>query len=237
MPLKARVRALRTLDTNRLSQAASRPGADPRTWVAIGKIEEIGLGDQGLVVALRIIEGPLAKEIVPCEVASSLASSSTFTSAPFQVGDIAVCVIPQGDANVMPIVIGFLHAPSRLPPKTVNGETLSASLLRAAFVIAASQRAEVSLAELRVTADKLELADVEPSQPYMRGKDFVDALSTFLTTVETASTAASQACVGPLAPLKAFFDPALPTSLAGAIKIFKAKLVDGVTLSTKIFGE
>lgn len=250
--MPGRRRAVRALDANRLSQAASRPGTDPRVWVALGRVLEWGSDAEGATASVQFLEGPLAGEPAVCEMASGLASAGTYLGHPASVNDIAVCLILSGDANTLPIIVGFVHSPERQPAKAINGAEIDLALLRRAHILADPHMdAEIELARVRVTADKILLAEIEPTQPFVRGKDFMSALDAFLdasnklaTTVKTASSAASAACVGPLAALKPFFDPAIPTSLFGALTVWqgaittlRSKLIEGVALSRKIIGE
>lgn len=244
-----RARASRRLDVTRLAQAASRPGADTRTWVLHGRVVELGYGaEEGLIVVVSVLGGSLAGEEVVCELAPSLARAGALASLPIAIGDTAVCVVAEGEANIPPSVVGFLRMADAPAPSAVNGRAIDLALLAAAYVLADPARAlELELGDTRLVAPTIKLGPTpDPTQPFVRGKAmaqalgaWLDAIGTFCTTAATASTAASAACVGPIAPLKAFFDSFTPAlnSLKSASSTLKSRLVEGDVLSQRITGE
>jgi hypothetical protein len=240
-------RSLRPLDVTRLGQAATRPGSDPRSWLFVGTVTEVAY-DEGLVVVVHANEGALAGEEVPCEVLGFVATAGGTVATAIAVGDLALALCPSGDPNNMGLVVGFQHEPATPPPATVNGVPINAALLADTHVLADVERAaEVELKTLRLVVDQLRLGPTpSPTQAFVRGTAFAKALKTFLdgcttlaTTTQTASTAASSACVGPLAPLKAFFDAFTPALVKWKTDIaaLKAHLVEGDALSKHITGE
>lgn len=243
---------LRPLDVTRLAQAAQRPGIDPRTWVFVGRVIEVEYEGGELVVVVKPDEGGLMGEPITCEVARGVASSSALTSQPVREGDIAIGLAFGGDANNLPVVIAFVHGPDTLPPSEVNGQTIDAALLAGSHVLADPERsAEVELAHVRVVAKSIELGPTpEPTQPFVRGQAFVDALGAFLdglnTLVGTPTTGLtggftllSAASVSVLTPLKPGFEMArlALTAFKPKIAVLKSHLVEGDALSKTITGE
>jgi hypothetical protein len=246
----ARTRTLRRqIDPGRLGLAAARPGIDPRTWVAIGVVEELGYSTaEGLIMVLRVVQGALVGEMVTCELAPSLARSGALISAPIAIGDVGVMVVPDGDANNVPAVVGFLRMEEAPAPSHVNGRPADLALLGAAYVLADPERElEVVTGDARIVSPTLKLGPThEPTQPYVRGQAlaaalgaFCDGLSTFSTGASEAFKAIGVAATGSLTPLKA---PMLALevaskSLGQAAASLKAELVTGHVLSKFITGE
>lgn len=246
MALKGR--ALRGIDPTRLGQAASRPGIDPRVWSCFGRVTDVAWdAESGGIVSVDIVGGPLDGETdVVCSVAPSFAGTGAIASSPIQVGAVVVVTIPEGDLNVDPQVVGYAVGPDVTPPGTVAGQPM-ADLFASSHVLAdLGHEGNVELKALRVVAEAIRLVAAEPTQAFVRGNEFADALKTWLdatsslaTTVQTASSAASAACIGPLEPLKAFFDALTPALATWKVDIgtFKATLVPGQVLSTKLHAE
>lgn len=244
-------RALRPLDATRLGQGGARPGNDPRAWVALCRVEEVAY-DQGSVVVARAIEGPLMGEPITCDVGQGVATEGGMSSTPIAIGDICLIGIFGGDANHMPVVLAFVHEPETPPPATVNGQTIDADLLAAAYVLADPDRiAELALKTVRLVAEAISLGDTpDPSQPFVRGQAFMDALSTFLEACSTlvgtpttgllgAFTELGAASTGTLTPLSLPFGIAVDALGVWKVAIakFKSHLVKGDALSTVITGE
>jgi hypothetical protein len=250
-PLPRR-RARQALDTGRMAQAVSRPGIDPRTWVALGRVIEVGY-DNGWVVACTILDGALVNEDVTCDVSASFAHALSMASVPIEVGDVAVIVMPGGEANNMGIVVGFIHAPNTRVANSVNGEDVGLPLAQRAIVVSNSTAdVELSFKSVRLSADAVRIGPGnDASQPFVRGQDFVDALDDFLEATESmvgtsttgllgAFTTASAVALPPyLAPLLTPFQLAVTalTQWKAAIRVFRSHLVVGDALSAHIKGE
>ncbi len=250
-PLTRR-RASQALDTSALAQAVARPGIDPRTWVTMGVVIEVGW-DNGFVVVVRIAEGALCGEEVACDVAVPFASALTMATCPIEEGDFAVCVVPGGDANNMPIVIGFLHTGETRTAKKVNDLTVDANLVQRAVVVSnAAVDAELSFGNVRLTAEQIRLGPgAAPTQPFVRGRAFVDALEDFLDALDAlvgtpvggglskVFTDLGAAASGPLLPLAVPFGLAVTAlgKFKTAIKELQLHLVQGDALSDHITGE
>jgi hypothetical protein len=239
---------LRGIDPTRLGIAASRPGIDPRVWVCFGRVKDVAWdAESGGLVSVDIVGGPLDGERdVVCSVATTFAGTGAISSSPIQVGAVMVVVIPEGDANVDPQVIGYAVGPDVTPPVTVAGQAM-ADLFASSHVLGDPEHdGNVELKALRVVAEAIKLVVAEPTQAFVRGGDFTDALKTWLdgvdqllTTMIPLSTDTAADCVGPLLPLAPFFTgfatalQALKTSGA----TFRATLVPGQALSTKLHAE
>jgi len=241
-------RSLRGIDATRLGQAAARPGIDPRTWVVLGRVVEVELEGGDQIVVVRADEGALAGETIVCEVGVHVASSGAFASSPIRVGDFAAVIVQGGDANNLPLVVAFSHTADTPPPKAVNGVAIDAALLAGSYVLADTERrVELELKGLRLVAEKVELGpDPTPTQPFVRGQAFADALSAWLdgcdsfgSIIEMQFGVLSQAAIGPLAPLKVPFEAikAGATMWRSSIATLKSHLVAGDMLSTTITGE
>lgn len=237
----------RTFDANRLAIAATRPGIDPRCWIAYGTVEEITFTPiVGYVVAVSFVGGPLNGEgPIPCTVAAPFARLNAIGGAPFSVGDLAVVVIPEGDANVDPIVIGFVNSPEQAPSVLVNLQPVTAAFLEGAHVLADPTKAlEVEVLTARLNATLVQLASPAPTQAYLRGTVFAAALSAYLSASATFATTAATACatlvtasVGPLAPLVPGFTALGTAFTTWGTAISTLQGTASQWLSAKIFGE
>lgn len=208
----ARRRARQTLDTSAMAAAVARPGIDPRTWIALGRVTEVGF-DNGLVAAVMITEGALMGEEVACDVLSPFASVLATASAPIEVGDTVLIACLQGDANTMPIVLGALHTGSTRAPVAINGRKLDAALAGGNLLLSnEAADAEIAVKNLRITAETTRLGpSANPTQPFVRGQAFADALSDFLEA-QLKFAAALTTAIGAAVPAEAGFK-----SLAAAV--------------------
>lgn len=209
------------------------------------------------------------EEDLVASVAPTFAGPGRISSSPITVGAVGIFLVPAGDPNVDIQLIAWSLGPALAPPATVAGEDMADLFGTAVVLGAGDLPYVLELAELlaqvngdvtaeldgdleitaaaaRVIADTVHLVKGDASQAFVRGNDFADALNawldattTFATTVQAASTAASLVCVGPLAPLKAFFDALTPALVTWKTDVatLKAKLVPGQALSQKLFGE
>lgn len=260
---------MRSLDANRLGQAVGgRPGIDPRSWVFLARITAWNfVPDVGGLCMVQALTGPLVGEDdIACTIPSSFARPGAFSHSPVELGTTAVVLVPDGNPNIDPQVIAFVLGPSAVPPKTVASQPVSEGLLQASHVFAdPTKEANIELAALRLVTDTINLVKADPTQPFVRGADFVKALTVFLDALGTFTAVAAQQCdlasaasIGPLSGYKPMWT-AIGTALASlggtlpsfvpsggvvprpkqasAVGVLESKLVDGVTLSTHVKAE
>lgn len=112
MPTGARAR--RSIDVGRIGLAVSQPGIDPRTWTTVGRVDDdpqavrwvLGIG---WIADVSFVGGPLDGETeVPCRVAGSISGSLTGDYAPLPPGCSVVVVLPSGNPEESPIIVGKL---------------------------------------------------------------------------------------------------------------------------------
>lgn len=243
MTTPARIR--RTLDFNRLGQALSRPGIDPRTWIDLARVDDADdaitwLEGTGWIVDVNFITGELAEEDeVPCQVATWLGGHAQGSYAPVKRGCMVVVLLPAGNANVAPVILGTLHNPEDCPaPSVVNELTITESVMLENIVLVSEDSVEAEFgdsARLRagtwhIVGDRLHLAPDavrgDSTQAFVRGDDFGDALGTFLDSLGTfTSTVVTAANV--VWPAVA---PALPAGVGSALQAWVASVANAAAL-------
>lgn len=229
-------RATQRLDPNRLAQALSRPGNDPRTWVAFARVAEIVFDvEDGLTVAVDFTGGPLEGERdVPCLIAEPFARAAALGAAPFAVDDQAIVVLPEGDPNVFPVAVGFISMGTQPAPAEVNGTPITAEKLAADHVLVdPSKGLDWELSTIRMVASVLQLAAEAPTQPFVRGLDLVSSLNSLVAALNTYASALVTA--PPATPVTGAQTGPAATALAASLTAFSNSLQ--ATLSSKIVGE
>lgn len=232
----------RRIDMQRLRDATRGPGADTRTWVALGVVDDDDDAIRwetpwGWIVDVTIQGGPLDQETIPCRVPLPFAGDARTQSAPIARGVEVLLLLPEGDPNAMPIAWGMLHNERAPVPDTVNGDDLDEALATSTHVLVTPHAVAEQIEGTRtvktgdthqILGPKIELADAGAAQSYVRGDDQKSALDDFLTSFSTWTGAVKVAI----------------TSLGGAldntaIDLAVTQLRNGLSgaLSSKIKGE
>ena len=248
MSTKSRIR--RVLDFGRLRDALSGPGADPRTWVCLARVDddpaalrwETGVG---WIVDVTLTSGELAQEgPIPCRVPVGWGGAGNLLSAPALRGSEVLIGFPDGDPNVSPMILGVLHNPTdNAPATTVNGQAIDLTLAEATHILVTPRDVEVQAgAAVRVTATgaakvlapSVVLAEDSATQPFVRGTDLRMALDTFAAQIQAAF--ANLVPPGPpVAPVTGVQAAAALAAITAAVAVFQAQA--NVYLSTRITGE
>lgn len=107
-----------TIDTGRLGQALSFPGADPRTWVSLAVIEDLGVDpENGVYADVR----KLPSGDKECAVVGSSYVGSGFGAwFPLAVDDLVVLLYPQGNPASGPVIVQRLWSGSDPPPSELG---------------------------------------------------------------------------------------------------------------------
>jgi len=135
MPTSARRR--RPVDVERLSRAVSRPGIDPRAWVATARVDDTGEAvrwstEAGWVIDVTFYGGALDQQgEVPCRALNRSGGGDGYGEYyPPTIGCEALVVIPDGAPDAGPVVLGGLdNGDGCVPPSTINGLPISGDLL------------------------------------------------------------------------------------------------------------
>jgi hypothetical protein len=244
-------RGRRRVDFGRLREASAGPGADPRVWIALGRIDDdedaVRWEDElGWVVDVTFSGGGLDQEgPVACRVTSAFGGDGLGRSEPPARGVVVVVAIPEGDPNTEPTVLGYLAGPGCAPPSAVNGDDITETKALGTHLLVSDAavdwqvedgirfKATGSSAKARLLAPAVELATQGAGQAFVRGNAQKDALVTFLTALGTWASSVETTMTN--AP---FPKPGLAASLAAlqtAITQLKTDLASA--LSTKIKGE
>lgn len=237
------------LDVNRLREAISGPGADPRSWVAIARVDDEPDARRyepayGWIVDVTMQSGPLAGEgPVPCRVVSLFGGAGFGASCPVALGAEVLVLMPDGDPNVQPVVVGYFSNPGEPLPSTVNGQSANEAFAEATAF--AKTDASVSLevgptlrasatSKASVEAPTVALADEAATQPFVRGTDLQTALANLSSALNTYATALVPP--GPPAtPVTAAQTGPAATALIAALTTFTNAVA--ASLSTRIVGE
>ena len=107
-------RARRTVDISKLSSAVSRPGIDPRCWVTLAQVTDVGFdAAEGFFVDVEFL--PTGEQQC-CLLGSHYAGENYGQAALPQVDDVVVVVVPNGDQSAGPVVICKLWNAADPPP-------------------------------------------------------------------------------------------------------------------------
>jgi hypothetical protein len=197
----------RTVDRGRFSRMASAPGVDTRTWISLARVDDDddairwGAPDSedgavGWLVDVHFIGGALEGEgPVVCRVASQVGAEGQTASDPVPRGCLVVVALPEGEPDVMPVIVGFVSSVGCAVPSEVNGTPIDEEYALATSIrVLAGDVDEQVGGDIRVRAegDHRVLADgtlmlgvQDPNQAFVRGNAQKDAIGDFLTSFTT----------------------------------------------------
>lgn len=108
------MRARRSIDIGKLAEATSRPGQDPRVWLSLAIVSELGLDPaSGVYADVRLIP---SGEPETCLVGSPYAGGGFGAYFPIQVDDTVLVAFPQGDPNWGPVIVSRMWNSGDMPP-------------------------------------------------------------------------------------------------------------------------
>lgn len=96
-------RARSSVDVGRLSAAASRPGIDPRVWLTLAVVEEIGFDPDNGVFADIIYQPDGTRETAL--VGAAYAGNEFGFYCPIEVGDTVLVAVAGGDPGNGPVIV------------------------------------------------------------------------------------------------------------------------------------
>ena len=249
MATRSRIRT--RFDAGRLREIVSAPGIDQRSWVFLARVDNDPdairwESDYGWIADVTITGSQLDGEgPIPCRVAWSYAGDGVGRSEPIQRGVQVVVVMPEGDVNGTPVIVGVLSTPDLPPPSSVNGEGVGESYAEATHFLRTTHNVEAEVgsewrtkaaASTKLLAPSVYLAEDNAAQPFVRGNDqfaalgsLLDALNTFAAALATPPGAAPNAAV--TVPVAA----AAASTLAASVASVRASLQ--ASLSSRILGE
>jgi len=231
-------------DMVRIGEAVSQPGIDPSSWANIARVDDdpdaITWDEEiGWIVDVTFQGGKLDQEgPVPCRVSAPFAAKMELESNPIAQGCEVLVVLPGGDANESPMIVGQMSNSGDCPVPlafraqgTESAPTpITESLMLDTHVLITehSKRQQVgaywrcdATDAAGLHAEGVTLADPNATQAYVRGDEFGEALGAFCDGVNTMTELAVTAfaeleklAVGPIAPLK-LFTKAVGDALAG----------------------
>lgn len=193
------------LDFGRLREAIAGPGVDPRTWITTGRVDDDPAAIRweepfGWVVDVTFTGGALDGDGPnPCRVASWLAGQDQAFSAPQVRNSEVIVVIPEGNPNTNPIIVGMIHnGDDNAAPLEVNGTpvTQDYALANQITVVPGGVDQQVG-GDVRVKAGGVnrqlaplvELAEQGASQAYIRGNDYTSSEEAFLSALNAYTSA------------------------------------------------
>lgn len=182
------------------------PGIDPRSWVVIARVDDdpdairwAAAGSEdgplGWLVDCTVQGGPLDQEpINGCRVSSSFDGDGTQRIEPIARDCLVVVVVPEGNVNAEPTIVGVLASAQCDPPDTVNGTTIDEAYALATHILVTSHAVDQQVAgDIRVKTDganrvlgaTVELADEGATQSFVKGDDQQSALDDWFTAFNT----------------------------------------------------
>lgn len=247
----------RRINTKLLGQAGAAPGNDPRTWIAIARVDDdpdaIRFRDQedgpvGWVVDVTFQGGPLDQEgPIPCRLGSSFTGNDALRSEPIARDCLVVVMIP-GNPNDECTIACQLPTVGCEPPSEVNGTELNEEYALVNHVLVTPHGVDEQIGgDRRIKTDgthrilgpSIELADEGAGASYVRGEDLESAINAFADALNTLAIATS---AGFTAITPAGGGPAIGTTFATALTQFQASLAQfkaaaNTYKSTRIKGE
>jgi hypothetical protein len=239
MATRSRIR--KQIDFGRLREALAGPRADSRSWNAIARVDDTPDAVQfipgyGWVADVTFVSGELGGEgPIPCRVLSFFGRPDEATVAPVALGAEVVVMVTDGDVNVQPVILGYLHNPTDSPiPTTVNGVDVSEGYAAANVVARSTSGLNAELgpvvrvsatSQFTVEGPQIRLADDTAVQSFVRGQDIETALNNLATALSASGAfvsilpAANPITASP-ALLTAFlnFGTALAASMSSRIR-------------------
>lgn len=198
----ARKRRTRTrgssIDFGRLREALSGPGADPRTWNAIARVDDDEdaiqwIDNVGWVVDVTFVSGPLGGfGPCPCRVMSMFGAPGEASLCPVSRGAEVVVMVTDGSPLVQPVILGYLHNPTIPLPTSVNGEAVTEAYAQDTAIVAAPSKsldaqfgdrlrlaAESSAGKASLLGRFVDLAQDNATKSFVLGEDMKAAIDAF----------------------------------------------------------
>lgn len=212
-------------DLRRLFLAGSFPGADPRTWATAVRVDQQGghwdVG-VGWVVDVLPYGGELeSQDPIPVRVLSAGPGGSGFGEyIPPSDAAEALVVLPGGDPEVNPVLVGYLtNEDDAHPPASVGSLPISSTATTSTDALVSPFDTEIKVSPFHrrqqfagrwaLTADRITLDTTDLRlggetglQPALLGQTTVDNTNELLQALEKLA-ASLIPLVGPLSPLSA----------------------------------
>lgn len=238
----ARTRTRLRMDFGRIAEAVKRPGVDPRTWLALARVDDdpdarVWDDELGWIVDVTFRGGALDGEgPIPCRVMGA-AGAGAGVYRPPHLDALVVVAVPHGDPNNDCIVLGELHDVEHVPPAEVNGTQITEEFALATHILVyPGEDIDAQFRNVRLTGEQMVLGAAEADQPFARGADLADALDALADALDSfANALATAAPAPPNAALTVAAVLAAYTPLATAIGQFKT--ARDTYLSTRIRGD
>jgi len=105
------------MDMNRLSEAVSRPGIDPRLWSSLAIVTAIVVDPaEGVFANITLLP---SRDLETARVGQCYAGPGFGSHFPIQVDDEVLVVAPSGDPNEGMVIAARLYSKSDPPPQEV----------------------------------------------------------------------------------------------------------------------
>lgn len=112
-----------TIDTGSMGRGVSYPGIDPRLWVSLAVVTELGVDPaNGVYADVQLIP---SGDQQTCRIGSSYTGPGYGAWLPLAQNDLVVVLFPRGDAAEGPVIVARLWSGSDPPPPelaTANGD-------------------------------------------------------------------------------------------------------------------
>lgn len=232
------------LDVGRMREGMRGPGADPRTWVTFGRVDDDDDAirwevPHGWIVDVTFSGGQLEGEgPIACRVLRLFAADGATRQEPvFRGAEVAV-VLSEGDPNASPLIIGMVHnGGGSETPEEVNGTTIDEDYSLATHILVTPHALDYQIdgdvrikttGTARLLGPLVELAEQDAGQSFVRGDDQKDALNAFLDALSTWAVLVKAGIVAAGGTLE-------NAALDAAINVAKQQFASA--LSSKVKGE
>ena len=191
-----RSRVISGIDTERLSNAVSRPGIDPRIWVSYAvltddPVVDMDPGDQDVIANVMLMP---SGTIETARVGSIYAGNGFGLYTPLYKGDEVLVVAPSGDPDQGLVITQRLWSPSDPPPDGLNIEDLT-------LVIQPDKNLRIKTlgggnVYLTVDTGKIYLGSLDGTEPAAKGQ----SLKTYLEAITQVFNTHLHVCAAPGSP-------------------------------------
>jgi hypothetical protein len=184
-------------DTQALAQAVSKPGIDPRSWISLAIIEDLGVDpSSGVYADIRLMP---AGDKETCVIGSDYIGDGYGAWFPLAAGDLVVVGFPRGDSASGPILLKRLWSGADKPPPELGSSNGADPPTNPTIVIGAGQTARIVCRP----GATVEIVGETTAQPVAVAPPNDDNWSRLADTFNQWASVATPPSLGDIAALKA----------------------------------
>ena len=200
-----RSRVLSSIDTERLANAVSRPGIDPRIWVSYAVLTsepyvETIEGEEDVIANIMLLPSGMQET---ARVGAIYAGNGFGLYAPLHIDDEVLVVAPSGDPDEGMVITQRLWSPADKPPAELAENTEDVLLVVETDKNLRIKTLGAGNVILAVDTGKVFLGAETGTEPAAKGqtlKDYLDAIASVFNSHVHVSAAPGTPTGPPIAP-------------------------------------